>query len=264
MQKFKKIGLRLVVIYLFIASMLYFFQEKIIFLPSQLPKDYVYSFSQRFEEFFLDSKDGAHLNGLHFKVANPKGVILYFHGNAGDLSRWGEIAQFFVQKQYDVIVMDFRTYGKSTGKLSEEALFADAQLFYDYTLEHYSENQIRVYGRSLGAAIATHTASNNNPKKLILETPFYNLLEVAQKRFPVLPVKWLLKYEFKSNTYITKVKCPITIFHGTEDNVVPYESGKKLYTIAPNPKEFITVPSGGHNNLINFREYTSTIDTALE
>jgi pimeloyl-ACP methyl ester carboxylesterase len=109
MQKFKKIGLRLVVIYLFIASMLYFFQEKIIFLPSQLPKDYVYSFSQRFEEFFLDSKDGAHLNGLHFKVANPKGVILYFHGNAGDLSRWGEIAQFFVQKQYDVIVMDFRT-----------------------------------------------------------------------------------------------------------------------------------------------------------
>jgi fermentation-respiration switch protein FrsA (DUF1100 family) len=137
-------------------------------------------------------------------------------------------------------------------------------LFYDYTLEHYSENQIRVYGRSLGAAIATHTASNNNPKKLILETPFYNLLEVAQKRFPVLPVKWLLKYEFKSNTYITKVKCPITIFHGTEDNVVPYESGKKLYTIAPNPKEFITVPSGGHNNLINFREYTSTIDTALE
>lgn len=264
MKKFKKIGLRLIVIYLFIVSMLYFFQEKIIFLPSKLPQEFTYNFNRPFHEFFLDADDGARLNGIHFKVDNPKGVILYFHGNAGDLSRWGQITEFFVEKQYDIIVMDYRTYGKSTGKLSETALFTDAQLFYDYTLKYYTEDQIRVYGRSLGAAIATHTASTNNPKKLILETPFYNLLDVAQNRFPVLPVKWLLKYEFKSNLYITKVKCPMTILHGTEDTVVPYESGKKLYTIASGEKELITVEGGEHNDLINFKAYTRNIDAVLK
>jgi len=140
--------------------MLYFFQEKIIFLPSKLPQDYSYSFSEPFKEFNLAAKDGAKLNGLHFKRENPKGVILYFHGNAGDLARWGEIATFFAQKEYDIVVMDYRTYGKSTGKLSEDALFKDAQLFYDYTLDKYKEEDIIVYGRSLGASIATYTASN--------------------------------------------------------------------------------------------------------
>ena len=243
--------------------MLYFFQEKIIFLPSKLPQDYSYSFSEPFEEFYLTAADGAKLNGFHFKRANPKGVILYFHGNAGDLARWGEIAIFFTKKEYDVIVMDYRTYGKSTGKLSEDALFKDAQLFYNFTLGNYKEADIIVYGRSLGAAVATHTASKNKPAKLILETPFYNLHEIAKKRFPILPLKWLLKYKFESNQYITDVSCPITIFHGTEDKVVPYKSGRKLFNLASGKKEFITVDGGGHNDLINFKAYTTTIDRVL-
>lgn len=264
MPKFKRVGRVLLVLYLLLTAMLYFLQEKIIFLPSELPQDYVYSFSEPFEEFFLTTEDGAKLNGLHFKRENPKGAILYFHGNAGDLSRWGEIATFFAQKEYDVLVMDYRTYGKSTGKLSEAVLFKDAQLFYDYALENYNENNLIVYGRSLGCSIATHTASKNKPKKLVLETPFYNLLEVAKKRFPVLPVTWLLKYKFESNKYITKVSCPVSIFHGTEDAVVPYESGKKLFSLATSKKEFITIEGGGHNDLINFKAYTANIDAALE
>lgn len=264
MPKFKRIGRVLIILYLLLTTMLYFLQEKIIFLPSELPQDYIYSFSEPFEEFFLTAEDGAKLNGLHFKCENPKGVILYFHGNAGDLSRWGEIAIFFAQKKYDVIVMDYRTYGKSTGKLSEAALFKDAQLFYDYALENYNEDELIVYGRSLGCSIATYTASKNEPTKLVLEAPFYNLLQVAQKRFPVLPVKWLLKYKFESNKYITAVTCPTTIFHGTEDAVVPYESGKRLFRLATGKKEFITVKGGGHNDLINFKAYTANIDTALK
>ncbi len=264
MRKFKRVGLILLTSFLLISTMLYFIQEKLIFLPTELPQDYQYSFSESVEELFLDSFDGARLNGLHFRRENPNGVILYFHGNAGDLSRWGEIATFFVQKNYDVVIMDYRTYGKSTGKLSEEALFADAQLFYDYVLEHYAENQIRVYGRSLGAAIATQVASNNKPSKLILETPFYNLHDVARERFAFLPLKLLLNYKFESNVFIEKVTCPITIFHGTEDNVVSYESGKKLYHTATAEKELITVVGGGHNDLINFEAYTTAIDAVLE
>lgn len=244
--------------------MLYFIQEKLIFLPTKLHQEYTYQFSESFEEFFLTANDGAQLNGIHFKKERSKGVILYFHGNAGDLSRWGEIATYFVKKDYDVIIMDYRTYGKSTGKLSEENLFSDAELFYHYALERYTEEEITIYGRSLGCAIATQLASNNRADKLVLETPFYNLYDVAKERFSFLPLKILLNYKFESNVYIQNVVCPITIFHGTDDDVVPYDSGASLYEVANEPKEFITIVGGGHNDLINFKTYIAAIDAVLK
>ena len=109
------------------------FQESMLFLPTTLPQDHTYSFKHNFEELFLTADDGAVLNGIHFKLEEPKGVILYFHGNAGDLQRWGTITSYFVEKNYDVVVMDYRTYGKSTGDRSEEAFYSDGQLFYNYT-----------------------------------------------------------------------------------------------------------------------------------
>ena len=150
-----------------IAASLFFFQEKLIFRPITLPQDFVYNFSNPFEELFLKAEDGAVINALHFKKENPKGIILYFHGNAGNLARWGKITEFFVEKDYDVLVMDYRTYGKSTGKLSEQALYSDAQMCYNYVLKQYEESEIIVYGRSLGTGMATYLASNNNPKQLI-------------------------------------------------------------------------------------------------
>jgi alpha-beta hydrolase superfamily lysophospholipase len=246
------------------TSLLYVLQEKLIFLPTKLDKRHQYSFSVPFEEFFLEASDGAQLNALHFKRPDPKGVIVYFHGNAGDLSRWGEIALFFVEQNYDVIIMDYRTYGKSTGNLTEENLFSDAELFYKYALNRYPEKEIIVYGRSLGAAIATNVASKNEPKKLILETPFYNLHDVAKNRFSFLPVKQLLKFEFASNAYIKKVKSPIVIFHGTQDEVVPYPSGRKLFgAISGEQKKFYTIQNGGHNDLVNFEAFRKGIDQEL-
>ena len=245
--------------------MLTFLQEKFIFLPTQLPQDYTYSFNSEFEEFNLTSDDGAQLNALHFKSQNPKGVILYFHGNAGDLSRWGEIAQDFLKYDYDVIVMDYRGYGKSTGKRSEVNLFKDAQLFYDYASQLFSKDEIVLYGRSLGCSIAIHVASNNPCQKLILETPFFNLTDVAQDRFPFLPMKPILKYRLASNDYIKKVKAPIRIFHGTEDRVVAYDSGKRLFeTIPLSDKKMYTIPNGKHNNLGEFKEYQDAIRIELQ
>ena len=245
--------------------MLTFLQEKFIFLPTQLPQDYTYSFNSEFEEFNLTSDDGAQLNALHFKSQNPKGVILYFHGNAGDLSRWGEIAQDFLKYDYDVIVMDYRGYGKSTGKRSEVNLFKDAQLFYDYASQLFSKDEIVLYGRSLGCSIAIHVASNNPCQKLILETPFFNLTDVAQDRFPFLPMKPILKYRLASNDYIEKVKAPIRIFHGTEDRVVAYDSGKRLFEAIPfSDKKMYTIPNGKHNNLSEFNEYQNAIRLELQ
>ena len=264
MRRFKRIVQILITGYILIVIMLYFFQEKLIFLPTKLPQNYSYSFSQPFEEIFLKTDDGAVLNGLHFSREEPKGAILYFHGNAGDLSRWGNIVTFFVDKGFDVIVMDYRSYGKSSGKLSEEALFKDAQLFYDYALNHYGPEQLILYGRSLGTGIATKLASENPIGRLILESPYYSLEDIARERFPFLPIRWLMKYKLKSNEYIQLVRCPVSIFHGTEDAVVPFESGERLYEAIPfKQKQFIKVTGGAHNNLVEFAEYQNGLDQVL-
>lgn len=265
MLNFKKGLLFIVSLVALIFIEVYFMQKKLIFLPTKLAAEYQYQFSEPFEEFFLDTEDGARLNAIHFKNENPKGLILYFHGNAGDLSRWGEFASDFTEHGYDVLIMDYRTYGKSTGAISENNLFDDADLFYKYALNSYTEDNIIVYGRSLGTTFATFIASENNPKKLILETPFYNLEEIAQKRFPILPIKYFLKYQFSSNDFITSVKCSIVIFHGTEDNIVPYDSGKKLSKlVTKDALTFITIAGGEHNNLADYEEYKQGITAALK
>lgn len=247
-----------------ISTALYFFQEKIIFLPTVLEQDYQYEFNYPFEELYLETADDAKLNAIHFKAKKPKGVILYFHGNAGDLTRWGVVTEFFVEKQYDVLVMDYRTFGKSTGKLNESVFYSDAQLFYNYLKKRYQEKDILVYGRSLGTGIASHLASKNNPRHLVLETPYYSMGDVASYRFPFLPIKKLLKYKFPSYKFIKTVACNITIFHGTDDQVVPYNSAEKLFESAPKDlTTFITIPEGNHGNLIDFELYHSQINKIL-
>jgi hypothetical protein len=248
-----------------ISASLYFLQEKILFLPTVLEQDYQYQFNHNFEELNFKTNDGAKLNTIHFKVENPKGVILYFHGNAGDLSRWGIIVEFFVEKQYDVLIMDYRTYGKSTGKLSEKVFYKDADLLYDYLKNNYDENAITLYGRSLGTGVATYLASKNKPKQLILETPYYSVVDVAKSRFPIFPVKKLLKYKFPTYQFIKAVTCPITMFHGTDDGVVSYASAEKLLHVSPKSQTtFITIEGGNHNDLIDFEEYRKGIDSVLK
>ncbi|MBK5212447.1 MAG: alpha/beta hydrolase [Flavobacteriaceae bacterium] len=263
-RRLKKILIVIASLYVVIFVALYLFQEKMIFLPESLPQDYSYSFPENFEEINLKTNDGAVLNALHFKVENPKGVILYFHGNAGELSRWGIVVQKFIEMQYDVLVMDYRTYGKSTGKLSQKSLYNDAQLFYDFLLKNYREDEIVVYGRSLGTTFATYVATKNHPKRLILEAPFYSLDEVASERFPIYPMSWFLKYHFPTNQYLKEVSCPITIFHGTDDTTVNYKNSEKLSKIKTKGKlTFITIPGGTHHDLGNYEVYEKTLDSIL-
>lgn len=264
-RKLKKIVLILFGIYVMITALLYFIQERLLFHPTVLAKDYSYQFSHPFEEVFLKTEDDAVINAIHFKTRNPKGVILYFHGNAGDLSRWGIIAEYFVEQDYNVFIMDYRSYGKSTGMLSEQALYEDAQLCYDHLKKQYQESNIIIYGRSLGTGIGAHLASNNEPKQLILETPFYSMEDVASYRFPFFPVSYILKYKFPTFEFLEKVNCPITIFHGTEDGVVPFESGKKLFNTLPRNKgTFIQIDEGTHHNLIEFDAYRKEIKLLLK
>jgi len=268
MRRFKKaflVGFVLLNIYWLFCAVIYFFQESLIFLPSILKQEHTYVMDWPYEEITLQTKDGAKLNGLHFKVENSKGVILYFHGNAGDLQQWGQLTGFFVEKGYDVIVMDYRGYGKSTGKRSMENLYEDSELWYEFTKNHYSENEITLYGRSIGTTFATYIASRNQPKNLVLESPFYSLTEVVRSRFPILPVSLLLHYKFPTYQFINKVTCPISIYHGTADEIIAYEHGTRLFgSISQKNKRLIPVPEGGHNDLMAFDTYLSTIDNVLD
>lgn len=262
-RRLKRTAYVLTVLYLMIGASLYFFQEKLLFLPTKLEQDYNFQFSHSFEELFLKTDKEAVINAIHFKVENPLGVILYFHGNAGDLSRWGQISEYFVSMNYDVLIMDYRTYGKSTGKLSEDAFYKDAQFCYDYLLKQYAEDKITLYGRSLGTGIASYVASKNKPKQLILETPYHSILDVAKSRFPIFPVKHLLKYKFPTYTFLPHTSCPISIIHGTDDNIVPYNSAQKLFDLQLKNLDFTTVESGSHNNLIEFEDYNKVINKIL-
>ncbi len=264
MRLLKKVLIVLAIGLVLVVAGAYFLQEKFIFLPSKLPQDFVYEFDHDFDEIFIDTEDGARLNALHFKQEKPRGIIVYYHGNAGDLSKWGQITSYFLQFNYEVLVMDYRGYGKSTGKLSEEALYKDAQLVYDKARELLPDRKIIVYGRSIGTAIASKIASKNDPATLILETPFYDFRKLVKQKAPYVP-QALLKYDFPTAHFADDVKCKVLIIHGTDDGIVPFESGLELYKVLPEKtRSFVKVEGGKHNDLINFKEYRYAIRNELQ
>jgi alpha-beta hydrolase superfamily lysophospholipase len=263
MKKLRKVILTLLALLLLIMGLLHLFQEKVIFLQEPIDVKYVYQFPFDFEEVNLKTEDNKTINALHIKAKKPKGIILYFHGNQGNLIRWGEITSYFTQFNYDVFVIDYRGYGKSTGDFNETKMYNDALLSYEYVKQQFDEQNIVVYGRSLGTTFATKVGSENNPKHVVLEAPFYNLHHAANYKYKVIP-KFILNFKFKSNKYITKIKSPITIFHGTEDTTTPIEGSKQLFElITTTKKEFISLKKGTHHNVRDFEEYTNALKSIL-
>jgi len=264
MRRLKKIGIVLSILYVFVLGSAYLFQERLVFFPSKIPMQHEYEFCQPFEEFFLTAPDGAKLNAVHIKNNSSKGVALYFHGNSGNVSHLGHVANLFSKQGYDGILIDYRTYGKSTGAMSEAALNGDAQLFYDYALKAYDENEIVLYGRSFGTGIASRLASKNNPCRLILESPFSSAVDLGKHRFPFLPISWLSEFRFPSTDYMQEIKCPVYIFHGTADKVIPYKFAQKLFKSIPGDgKQLYTIEGGGHNYLQDYDVFKLGMDEAL-
>ena len=264
MNLLKIIFIVLFALYFLVGLAIYFFQEELIFLPEKLDKDFAYDFPFDFQEHFIEMADGASINALHFKADSSKGLILYFHGNAGSLRRWGEVVEPFVELGFDVLITDYRGYGKSTGKRTYKKMLADADQLYEFALGKTTEDRLILYGRSLGSSFASHLAGKNNPSKLILETPFLSLGDIANRVAPIYPPNYLLRFNFKNHESLKKAQCPIHIFHGTEDNVVPLQSGEELFqTLDPDQAQLIVVEGGGHNNLASFDRYQREIRNVL-
>jgi hypothetical protein len=259
----KKVVAALVIFCGVVLILLYMFQDRIIFQSEKLEKDYVFSFSQQFEEINLKAEDGETINALHFKVESPKGIILFFHGNKGNLSRWGNLVSYLEAYQYDVFVIDYRNYGKSTGSYDEKKMYTDALMAYDYVKQQFSEDQIVVYGRSLGGTFATKVASKNKPKHLILEAPFYNMKK-GVKYYSKLAPTFIIKYKFETNKDLPKVISPVTFFHGDADTVTSFDDSKDLFKLATSQKEFVEIPTGTHHNLKDFSVYKTKLNNILE
>ena len=250
-------------LYIIICILLYFFQEKLIFLPEKLGKNYKFSFDQKFEDINIRTADNTLLNALLFKADSSKGVIFYLHGNAGDLSSWGEAAKTYTDLNYDVFMVDYRGYGKSEGKItSQKQLFQDNQTAYDELKTKYSEDKIIVLGYSLGSGLAAKVASTNNPKLLILQAPYYSLPDLVRHTMRIIPT-FLLKYKLNTADYLKECKMPVVIFHGKQDEVIYYGSALKLKVEFKKQDTLITLIGQGHNGITENPDYKIEIKKVL-
>ena len=223
--------------YIVVATIVYFIQEKFIFKPEKLPKDFTYKYDVPFKELFFDVETNVTINGLHFYCNKPNGLILYLHGNTRSIKGWAKYAKDFYRYNYDVVLVDYRGFGKSTGKRSEKKIINDMQFVYDTLSVQYNENHILVYGRSIGSGFATKIAAENKPRYLILESPYYSLIKVAERFVPFLPNKLLLRYHLRT------------------DWLIPIRHSEKLQKLNPHKITLIRIRGGGHNNLPSFYEY---------
>lgn len=243
----------------------YFFQELFLFLPGKkLPKDFVFHFPDPFEEVNLTTADNKIINALHFKVDNPKGIVLFLHGNRGNLNRWGHEAHRFLQHRYEVFMIDYRGYGKSTGSFNEEKMYGDALLAYEYLQKMYDEQQIIVYGYSLGSTFAARIGATHQPKHLIFEAPFYSFKKAVQHKVTLAPV-FLMRYQFPTYNDVPKINSPTTFFHGTEDPTTSFAESQELFNLLKvDRKQFVMMEGGDHHNLASFNNYKEELKKILD
>lgn len=250
-------------LYIVLCGLLYFFQESLIFFPQQLEKDYQFNFDANFKEMNIESTDGKSLNGLLFKSDSTKGLIFYLHGNAGSLSSWANVAKTYTELNYDIFILDYRSFGKSTGKInSQTQLFEDNQLVYNELKKEYPEKNIIILGYSIGTGMASKLASNNNPKELILQAPYYSLTDMVHQKFSFIPT-FILKYKFATNEYLKNCEMPITIFHGNQDGVINYEFSLKLKEEFKTKINLITLNGQGHNGMTDNKDYKRELNNIL-
>lgn len=251
------------VLYIVICGLLYFFQEKLIFFPEKLDKNFIFRFHQNFQEISITTGDNLSLSALLFKSHSSKGVIFYLHGNAGSLASWGEVAQIYTDLNYDVFMLDYRGFGKSEGEIySQNQLYQDVQTAYNRLKTEYDESKIIVLGYSIGTAPATKIASTNRPELLILQAPFYSLTDMMKHTYPIIPV-FILKYKFETNKFIRECTMPIVIFHGNLDEVIYYNSSVKLKELIKESDTLITLNGQGHNGMSNNSGYIKELQKIL-
>lgn len=201
-----------------------------------------------YEDAWPATSDGVKLHAWYVPVKNAKGTVLFSHGNGGNVSHRLETILVHHQLGMNVLVFDYRGYGKSEGRPSEEGTYRDAEAAWKYLIETRGEKpeRIVVHGRSLGGAVAAHLARDVTPAALVVESSFYDITELGVELFPWLPVRWLSRMEYKTAEYVSGVKCPVMVIHSRTDGMIAFHHGEKILAAAGEPKRFLEI-HGPHN-----------------
>ncbi len=244
-----------ITVYISLCLVFYFFQHFFFFRPEILSSGFKYQYPFPFEELNFDTKDGGRINAIYFKVPNSRGVIYYLKGNSRSIKGWGKFAKDFVSNGYDFFMMDYRGFGKSRGKRTQAILFDDAQYLYKWLSKRYPENKIVIFGRSLGSGIAARIASWNKPRLLILDSPYFSFYHNIKRYLFFMPLKWLIRYDLRTDQYLETSASRIHIIHGTKDYLIPIRQSEDLKALYPDKIILHPVEGAHHNNLPDFPEF---------
>ena len=256
--------------YVGIALLLFFFQSRLIYYPDSVLVATPSAVGLRFEQVTIATQDGVKLDSWFLPADAARGVLLFFHGNAGNISHRLESLKIFHDLGLSVLIFDYRGYGSSEGKPSEQGTYRDAEAVWRYLTEERGvpSDEIVIFGRSLGASIAAYLAAyiaeRQMPGALILESAFTSVPDVAARVYPFLPVRWLARFSYNTHSHLQNADCPVLIVHSPADDVIPYVFGEKLYATAREPKRFLKI-RGGHNDgfFVSGQEYIDGLDTFL-
>jgi len=201
-----------------------------------------------YEDVSIETADGVTLHGWFIAERSPR-VLLFFHGNAGNIShRLASIRQFR-NLGFSVLIIDYRGYGQSEGRTTETGIYHDADAAWRYLTETRGvrPNDVVIFGRSLGASVAARLATQQQPLALIVESSFTSVPDIAQELYPWLPARWLVRLSHATRDYVRDVRCPVLIVHSRDDEIIPFHHGQAIFAAAPEPRTLLPL-RGTHND----------------
>lgn len=228
-------------------------QDGLVYYPDLPSREYEATPKQEnlsYENVTLTTSDGVRLAAWFVPAEHPRGVLLYAHGNAGNISHRLDGIKLFHDLGLSVLIFDYRGYGQSSGEPDEEGTYRDAEAAWQHLTAQrgIKPEHIVVFGESLGSSVAAHLAAQHRPGALILASAFTSVPDLASDLYPLLPVRWITRYRYDTRRYLQNVHAPVLIAHSREDEIIPFSHGQTLYTAAHEPKRFLEL-RGGHNDL---------------
>ncbi|MCK4667760.1 alpha/beta hydrolase [Candidatus Dependentiae bacterium] len=235
-------------VYLILICYLFLFQKRMIYFPWQIITDDPSDINLEFEDVYIKTSDGINIHAWYIPADGSRATILFCHGNAGNLSHRLDTIRIFHELGLNVLIFDYRGYGKSHGNTTEKGTYLDALAAWDYLIhkKNIQSSQIIIAGRSLGGSVGAWLAKEKKPRGLIIESSFTSVPEMGQKIYPFFPIKLLSRFKYNTRDYIQEIECPIMIVHSRGDNIIPFQFGEELFKSAKDPKLFLEI-AGDHN-----------------
>ena len=255
--------------YAVLAAALFFYQPNLLYYPGMPTREIVATPADvglDFDPLTLATRDDEQLDAWFIPASQARAVVLFCHGNAGNISHRLDSIRLFHELGLSVLIFDYRGYGRSSGKPTEQGTYRDVDAAWDYLVRQRGipPGKIILFGRSLGAAIAADLASRQGAAAVILESAFTSVPDVAATLYPWLPVRWLSRYRYDTGKKLADIHSPVLIVHSRDDEIIPFVNGERLFAAANEPKQFLEL-RGGHNDgfMVSGRDYTQGLDRFL-